>query len=263
MRLPDTNLPWPVPMAVVAMMAEREQGPKGGPALEAYICPAGVPTIGWGETDGVKMGDTCTVDKADALLLEALIERSEQVRSVCTTHPTKNQLGAMTSLQYNVGQATFVKSTVLRCHNKGDFEGASRAFGLFNKAKVKGTDGVVRLSVLSGLTLRRAMESAIYLTPEPGMAPLPMPQAVQPEASLVKSPIAQTSVGVGTLGAAVGVLDMFDVNKLGMLTTMIDTVRHYADQLNVRPLTALSCLLVGGGAVALYQRWKQRVQGWA
>jgi len=245
------------------MIAEREQGPNGGPALEAYICPAGVPTIGWGETDGVKLGDTCTVEEADNMLLQALVDRTEEVLSVCMVEPTPNQLGALTSLQYNIGQAAFAKSTVLRCHNRGDFEGASRAFGLFNKARVKGADGVVRLTVLNGLTIRRALEAAIYLTPEPGAIHEQMPQAVQPESSLVKSPIAVTSGGTVGIGAAVAVFDLFEPEKLTFLTTAVDAVKHYADQLSVRPLTVLGALLIGGGAVALYNRWKQRKEGWA
>ena len=42
MPLPDSGLPWPIPMEAVALIAEAE-----GLRLKAYRCPAGVPTIGW------------------------------------------------------------------------------------------------------------------------------------------------------------------------------------------------------------------------
>ena len=42
LQLPNPNLQWPVPLRVVNLIAEKEQGPKGGAALRAYLCPAGV-----------------------------------------------------------------------------------------------------------------------------------------------------------------------------------------------------------------------------
>ena len=45
-----------------------------GCKLEAYLCAAGVPTIAWGRTKDVKMGDTCTQEEADAWLDEELEE---------------------------------------------------------------------------------------------------------------------------------------------------------------------------------------------
>ena len=37
-----------------------------GCKLEAYRCAADVPTIAWGRTKDVMMGDTCTQEQADA-----------------------------------------------------------------------------------------------------------------------------------------------------------------------------------------------------
>ena len=39
---------------------------------EAYLCPSGVWTIGYGHTAGVKPGDTCTPDEADEFLKQDL-----------------------------------------------------------------------------------------------------------------------------------------------------------------------------------------------
>ncbi len=56
MNIPD--LGWPIPAEAVRLIVEKEQGPGGGVALKAYLCPAGVWTIGWGRTRGVKRGMT-------------------------------------------------------------------------------------------------------------------------------------------------------------------------------------------------------------
>ena len=45
-----------------------------GCELKAYLCPAGVWTIGYGHTKGVKEGDVITAEEADAMLLAELDE---------------------------------------------------------------------------------------------------------------------------------------------------------------------------------------------
>jgi lysozyme len=124
---------------------------------EAYLCPAGVPTIGYGFTTNVKMGDCITREEADARLLEELREFADDVMGALKAQPTANQFAAMTSLAYNIGPTAFCKSTVLRMHNLGEFEEAARAFSMWNKAGGK---------ILNGLVRRRAAEAALYLKPD-------------------------------------------------------------------------------------------------
>ena len=62
-RLPDPSLPWPIAMAAVAEIAESE-----GWSNVAYRCPAGIWSIAWGETDGVRPGDVCTEEQGDRWL---------------------------------------------------------------------------------------------------------------------------------------------------------------------------------------------------
>ena len=251
MPLPDSTLPWPVPMAAVGLIAESE-----GCRLKAYKCPAGVWTIGWGETDGVSPGDTCTQQQADQWLLEGLTERAAQVRKLCTEWPNDHQLGAMVSLAYNIGVPALAKSSVLRAHNAGDTAGAARAFGLWNKAKVGGV-----LAVLPGLTTRRAHEAALYLAPEPGEPHMPLPQAVAAESHLAASPIAQVGGGTVATGGALGLASLGD--QVGPITTVVDTAKHWAEQLGLQPLMLLAGALVVGGGVVVYQRMRQRRGGWA
>ena len=167
MMLPEPSLPWPIPLEAVRLIAESEQGPTGGCALKAYQCPAGVWTIGWGETDAVKRGDRCTKEQADRWLCEDLVDRTKAILAVCKVPPSDNELGAMVSLSYNIGlgwegsikpagaKNGFRQSTVLKAHNLGDHPAAGRAFALWNKARVNG-----QLTELRGLTVRRAAEAA-------------------------------------------------------------------------------------------------------
>ena len=251
MMLPDSTLPWPIPMAAVALIAESE-----GCRLKAYKCPAGVWTIGWGETDGVHPGDTCTQAQADRWLCDDLADRAAAVRRLCTEYPTDHQLGALVSLAYNIGLAALGKSSVLRAHNAGDHAAAARAFGLWNKAKVGGV-----LTVLPGLTTRRAREAALYLTPEPDAPPQQLPQAVAAESSLAASPIAQVGAMTTTTGGALGLARLGE--HVGPVSTMVSTARGWADSLGMQPLTVLAGALVIGGAVVMVQRYKQRSGGWA
>jgi len=191
MPLPDPSLPWPIPLAAVAIIAESE-----GLRLAAYRCPAGVPTIGWGETDGVRMGDTCTREQADRWLLEDVTDRTKAVRAMCTRDPSANELGALVSLAYNIGVEALRKSTALRQHNAGDHLAASRAICLWDKARVGGV-----LTTLPGLTARRAREQALYLTPDESV-PQPVPQAVEAESPITSSPVARTGATITAGGEA-------------------------------------------------------------
>ena len=250
--LPDPSLSWPIPMAAVALIAEAESL-----RLAAYRCPAGVPTIGWGETEGVRMGDTCTKEQADRWLLEDLTERAAAVRASCTNPPGLNELGAFVSLAYNIGLEAFRKSTALRLHNAGDHAGASRAICLWDKARV---DGV--LTVLKGLTARRAREQALYLTTDEPVA-APMPQAVEAESKLTASPIVQGGV---TTTAGGGLLVALEAIKgdVGTLGEWARTVRGFlADSVGVPAEWVLPGLLVIAGVVVVRWRLKQRAGGWA
>ena len=254
---------WPVPLAAVELIADKEQGPRGGPALRAYQCPAGVWTIGFGRTRGVRQGMTCTADEAWQWLRDELAERADQVRSVCRVEPTPNQLGALVSLHYNIGHGAFAGTgprpracTVLQRHNEGDHDAAARAFGLWNKARVGG-----RLTVMRGLTLRRAAESALYLTPEPDDVPERMPQAVMPESSLTASPISRGGAVTVVSGMLVAAHEAQD--QLGAIGGAVTSARGILDSIGIEPGLLLAVvLLVAGGAVLLW-RYRQRREGWS
>ena len=133
--------------------------------LTAYFDIAGVPTISVGVTDGVTAADvhnkrTITRKESQAMFAMALATREAAVERLCIVKPNQNQFDALVSLVYNIGEGGFAKSTVLRLHNVGDFQGAAKAFLMWNKAKVNGV-----LQPVKGLTKRRIDESKLYLTP--------------------------------------------------------------------------------------------------
>lgn len=92
---------------------------------KAYIPVAGdLPTIGFGSTEGVKMGDTITVPKA----IERLYRDTEKAESAigrCVKVPlAQHEFDAFTSFSFNVGTEAFCSSTLVKKLNSGDYEGA-------------------------------------------------------------------------------------------------------------------------------------------
>lgn len=111
---------------------------------EAYIpVPGDVPTIGFGSTEGVKMGDTITVPRA----LERLsrdVGNAESAIGMCVTVPlTQGEYDAYTSFSYNVGTKAFCTSTLVRKLNSGDYEGACSELKRWVYAGGRKVDGLV------------------------------------------------------------------------------------------------------------------------
>lgn len=124
-----------------------------GCKLNAYKCPAGIWTIGYGDTGAHVHNGLCwTQSEADAALKARLeSEFCPAVAKLGDANPA--QFGAMTALAYNIGVGAFGRSSVARLHKAGNHDGAAGAFAAWNKAGGK---------VLPGLVRRRAAEAALY-----------------------------------------------------------------------------------------------------
>ena len=86
--------------------------------------PGDVPTIGFGTTAGVKLGDTITPPQALARALVD-VQQFEGAIKTCVTVPlTQNEYDAYVSFAYNVGRRAFCQSTLVKKLNLGDFKGA-------------------------------------------------------------------------------------------------------------------------------------------
>ena len=118
--------------------------------LKAYRCPAGVWTIGYGHTAGVRPHDTIDELEAERLLVNDLIPIEELVIRECDSI-NQNQLDALVSFVFNVGISAFLRSTLLRCVKANP--NIRNEFARWNKAK-----GVL----LAGLIRRRRAEANLY-----------------------------------------------------------------------------------------------------
>jgi lysozyme len=124
--------------------------------LTAYLDSVGIPTIGWGETEGVRLGMTWTQEQADAKLQARVLQFMTDILSVCQSLNSEEnayRLAACTSLAYNIGMGNFRNSSVAKFVNAGDYVSAAQSFLLWNKAGGK---------VLQGLVNRREAEKKLF-----------------------------------------------------------------------------------------------------
>lgn len=126
---------------------------------EAYLCPAGIPTIGYGSTrvHGMKvtLGMKCTVEEAEGYLMDEIDEFTPMLNRIISFEMSQEQFDAICSFVYNLGIGNFQKSTLLKKINVKDYNGAADEFLKWNKAGGK---------VLPGLTRRREAERNLFLT---------------------------------------------------------------------------------------------------
>jgi lysozyme len=124
----------------------------------AYRCPAGVLTIGYGHTVGVKLGMEVSREGAERLLLEDVERVEAGLASIVTVPTTQAQWDALVSLCFNLkgGPRWLVGKKLLAKLNAGDYEGAASEFLDINRAGGK---------VLAGLTRRRRAEVDLFLSP--------------------------------------------------------------------------------------------------
>jgi lysozyme len=129
---------------------------------KAYLCPAKVPTIGYGSTyyeDGTKVKLTdppITQERATELLEALLVSYELSVDSYCVDTINQNQFSALCSFAYNCGVGNLKSSTLLKKVNKNPNDPTIKdEFLKWNKGGGK---------VLTGLTKRRIEEAQLYFS---------------------------------------------------------------------------------------------------
>lgn len=143
-------------VAVVAAVSIGLVGGFEGLRTAAYRDPVGIPTICFGETKGVRLGQTRTPAECNALLRASLIEHEQGMRD-CLRNPDRvpePTYIAFLSFAYNVGARKFCASTLVRKANAGDLRGACNELLKWDKAR-----GVK----LPGLSRRRQEERTLCL----------------------------------------------------------------------------------------------------
>lgn len=134
-----------------------------GCKLEAYKDQAGVYTIGYGHTGGVKPSDVWTEDQAAAHLAADLQRFDAGVRKlVAPVDLTDAQFSALVIFAFNVGLTALQGSTALRLLRAGHLEQVPAALSLWNK--VHDSSGVPVVN--AGLVNRRAAEADLWNTPD-------------------------------------------------------------------------------------------------
>ena len=124
-----------------------------GLELEAYKCPAGVWTIGYGHTKDVQEGDTWSESHADHMLEVEMEEYENYIHDLVTCPLSQNQFDALVSWVYNLGSSNLQASTLLKRLNAGDYPDVPNQIKRWNKAGGK---------VLEGLVRRREAEASMF-----------------------------------------------------------------------------------------------------
>lgn len=163
------SIPWPersrsslahqISQAGIALIREFE-----GCKLSAYVCPAGVLTIGVGSTGPhVKPGMTITQAEADALLLKDLVRFEAAVNNLAKINLTQGMYDALVSFAFNCGEGALAESTLLRRLNAGDDPCA-----VAKQEFPRWTNGG-----LAGLVRRRDAEVKLFCSDAKGASPSP------------------------------------------------------------------------------------------
>jgi len=111
--------------------------------------PGDVPTIGFGTTAGVKMGDTITPERALMRLLGDADRFSEAVKRCAGVPLHQYEFDAYVSLTYNIGEGAFCRSTLVKKLQSRDYAGACKEILRWDKFQGQ---------PLKGLTHRRQRE---------------------------------------------------------------------------------------------------------
>lgn len=133
-----------------------------GLKLNSYLCPAGVPTIGYGSTrypNGrkVMLGEKLSSEKEATQMLLATLSSFETAVNKQLPSINQCQFDALVSFVYNVGVNAFMKSTLLKKAKLNSKDPSiANEFMRWNKAGGK---------ALQGLTNRRREESLMYFSP--------------------------------------------------------------------------------------------------
>lgn len=125
-----------------------------GCRLTAYRCPAGVWTIGYGHTLGVKAGDTITTKQAIEYLESDIAKYENMINAYDKQyHWTQNEFDALVSFAFNIGNITGLTGAGSRSKTV-----IAEKILLYNRAN--GT-------ILPGLVRRRQAEHDLFVGPVP------------------------------------------------------------------------------------------------
>ncbi len=154
-----------------------------GLRLSAYQDSAGVWTIGYGHTGGVRPGQRISQAQAEQYLRSDVRWAEQAVRDNVKVPLSQNQFDALVSFTFNVGAGALKDSTLLKKLNAGDYAGAQAEFGRWVNAGGQRLEGLVR---------RRAEEAQLFGSVGPAVSSTQQSPQTSPAPS---TPSAGTSGG--------------------------------------------------------------------
>lgn len=127
-----------------------------GCKLKAYKCPAGIWTIGYGQTKGVKEGMVWTQQQADEDIIKTALQAFNEAIKASPILATANmeKQAAIADFVYNLGITNYNKSTLKLRVDKGNWVSASTEIKKWNKSNG---------NVLKGLVTRRQLEADLLI----------------------------------------------------------------------------------------------------
>jgi lysozyme len=261
-----------------------------GYSATAYLCPEGVPTIGWGSTRwspnrAVKMGDTCSKEQAEKILLDEVRRIEDAIDDSVHVKLTQGEFDCLCSWGFNVGTGWITgkghqQATLIKYLNKGQYSKVPSELLKFKRGANTG-------NAIGGLLNRRKREiselwfadyveySEEAATPvavpktDPTIAP--MPQAVEPEQGSVKDAVKESWTIKGAIVAGISYVTqqiiasydtIFGVAKeAGPEILALKTTIAPFDPLMKLAQGGLALLVVTGIVIVVVRRLQAAVQG--
>lgn len=219
----------------------------------AYICPAGVLTIGYGHAGGdVTQGQCINKTTAEQLLRADLASACASVERLVTVSLSENQFSALASFAFNCGAGNLGESTLLKKLNRGDYDAVPTELSRW----VKASDPVTgRKRTLAGLVRRRAAEGELWLA-DAGAAPSAdhavMAQRIEPRLS----PITTVSLRVAVCACAVG--RAWNLTLMPCWRWEVELTSCSAGVIGRKSISTAMVLSTAGFSQPIYSQWHRK-----
>ncbi|PHR84160.1 MAG: lysozyme [Colwellia sp.] len=192
----------------------------------AYLCPAGIPTIGYGHTANVELGQSITAKEAENILQGDMQKFAVAVEKTIAVELNDNQFSALVSFAFNCGTGNLRASTLCRKLNTDDYDSVPSELSRWVKATDPSTG---KKRSLAGLVKRRAAEGTLFLKQENEVKDSlsdKMPQKVDADPEMVIEQYninARSGLRMRTgAGAEFDILAVLPLNKIVSIGKEID-----------------------------------------
>lgn len=220
-----------------------------GLRLKAYLCPAGILTIGYGHTSAAGLptvvpGKLVSESQAEEILLNDLKKYEQGVSNLVKVQLSQGEFDALVSFAYNVGVGALSRSTLLKRINSERPSDVPAEFMKWTRGGGRELPGLVRRRRAEVKLWRGLKEDAPTLITESRAKPdLPAPKK-----SITQSREANGAIVAGAGGAA------------AIVQEVLPAIRDGSDFISSLSPTALVCFVVIGAAIAIWYFRKQRLE---